>query len=119
MGSGDGELPCLPDFVFFICPMLISRRPCKAATLATSPSPELLAEFYSHLTKNEPAFASEASQQRLSIQLRDILLKMITLVGAPQALCALMPLAKAEGNLAERSAQSALNDKWCVKKNNV
>jgi len=41
-----------------------------------------------------------------------VLLKMLAIVGAPQVLSALMPLATAEGNIKEKAASSKLNDKW-------
>lgn len=83
----------------------------KAAALATSPSPDLLASFYLHLTQHNPSFSAEDSGYRLSIQFRDVCLRLLTLVGAPQMLSALMPLAKAEGDVESKSARSSLNEK--------
>lgn len=73
-----------------------------------------MADFYSHLTRNDPSFHSEESQHRLSLQFRDILLKLVTLVGAPRVLCVLMPLANAEGDVERKSANSVLDKKWLV-----
>lgn len=52
--------------------------------------------------------------QRLSLQFRDILLKQVGLVGAPQVLMALTPLAAAEGSPQEKARESQLTDKWCI-----
>ncbi|OQE40929.1 hypothetical protein PENCOP_c005G01405 [Penicillium coprophilum] len=83
-----------------------------AATLAASPSTNLMGNFYSYLTRHDPQFSPEDAQHRLSIRFRDILLKLITLVGAPRVLCVLMPLAEAEGNVKAKSAKSSLDKKW-------
>ncbi|KPI37394.1 uncharacterized protein AB675_10389 [Cyphellophora attinorum] len=61
-----------------------------AAILAQSTQPQLLATLYQHLSTNR-----EANLQ-ISLRFRDILLKQVTLVGAPQVLCALIPLAKVD-----------------------
>ena len=84
----------------------------QAAALASSPDTKILASFYTYLTEHDPSFASAASQQRLSLRLRDVLLKLLILVGGPQVLSVLMPLAKAQGDVATKSASSELNDKW-------
>lgn len=97
-----------------ICPNFANIIFIKGATVAASPSTELLGEFYGYLTKHEPAFATDASRNQLSVRFRDILLKLITLVGAPQVLCVVMSLAAAEGHAAARSEKSSLNDKWYV-----
>ena len=55
---------------------------------------------------------SEESQAQLSLRLRDLLLKQVTLIGAPQVLCALIPLAKAEGDPAAKATSSTLSEKW-------
>jgi hypothetical protein len=86
----------------------------KAASLAVSPDTDLLASFYTHLTTHDPKFASTESQQYLSRRLRDVLLKMLAIVGGPQVLSVLMPLAKAEGDTESKSAASELNNKWSV-----
>jgi len=86
--------------------------PLQAAQLATSPDPSLLAPFYTHLTCHDPNFASAESKEHLSRRLRDVLLKLLAIVGAPLVLSALMPLAKAEGDIKEKAASSTLNDKW-------
>lgn len=71
-----------------------------------------MAEFYTYLTENHEPFASPESKQRLSLQFRDILLKQVVLVGAPQVLMAMTPLAAAEGSPAEKAAESQLSSKW-------
>lgn len=86
----------------------------QAAALITSPKPELLGEFYTYLSRNDTDLCGQDEQDRLSFRLRDTLLKLVTVVGAPQVLCALMPLAKAEGNPEEKAAESRLNPKWFV-----
>ncbi|RTE68902.1 hypothetical protein BHE90_016713 [Fusarium euwallaceae] len=83
-----------------------------AATLVTSPDPELLASFYAHVTTHNPDFASEEAKRRLSERFRDVLLKLTTLVGAPRVLCAVMPLAKAEGDVQAKAKCAKLKDKW-------
>ena len=52
------------------------------------------------------------ARELLSLRLRDVCLKLITLIGAPRVLCALMPLAKAEGEIQGRVEESVLNAKW-------
>jgi hypothetical protein len=86
----------------------------KAASLAVSPDTNLLASFYTHLTTRDPNFASTESQEQLSRRLRDVLLKMLAIVGGPQVLSVLMPLAKAKGETETKSAASTLNNKWSV-----
>lgn len=100
-----------PVVLFYIL-CSISLTFLQAATLATSPDTSLLASFYLHLTKEYPEFQSEEGKSRISIRFRDVLLKLLTLVGAPQVLCSLIPLAKAEGNVESESKTSSLNDKW-------
>lgn len=95
-------------------PILDFHNIPQAATLASSPDTNLLASFYLHLTKDYPEFQSEEAKSHISLRFRDILLKLITLVGAPQVLCVLSPLAKAEGNAESKSKASSLNDKWYV-----
>lgn len=95
-------------------PILDFSNTVQAATLASSPDTNLLASFYLHLTQNYPEFQSEEAKSHLSLRFRDILLKLIVLVGAPQVLCVLSPLAKAEGNAESKSKASSLNDKWYV-----
>lgn len=48
----------------------------------------------------------------LSLQLRDLLLKEVVLVGAPQMLMAMTPLAAAEGSPQEKATESQLSNKW-------
>lgn len=52
--------------------------------------------------------------RKLSLQLRDMLLKQMTLVGAPQVLMALTPLAVAEGSPEEKAKTSQRDEKWLV-----
>jgi hypothetical protein len=80
--------------------------------LAVSPDTDLLASFYTHLTTHDQKFASTESQEYLGRRLRDVLLKMLAIVGGPQVLSVLIPLAKAEGDTETKSASSTLNDKW-------
>lgn len=79
-----------------------------------SPRPELLAEFYTHLVRHDETFQSQEQQRKLSAQLRDVLLKQLTLVGAPQVLMALTPLAAAEGSPEEKAGTSQRDPKWFV-----
>ncbi|KAK6378319.1 hypothetical protein LTR64_001704 [Lithohypha guttulata] len=83
-----------------------------AAALATSPSPQLLAEFYTYLTQHNVAFTHEDAKQKLSLQFRDLLLKQVTLNGAPQVLMAMTPLAAAEGTPQGKAKDSQLSEKW-------
>jgi hypothetical protein len=46
--------------------------------------------------KHDETFSSPEAKRRLSDRLRDLLLKQMTLVGAPQLLSALIPLAKVQ-----------------------
>jgi hypothetical protein len=77
-----------------------------------SPVPSAPAAFYTYLTKNDPAFSSEKSKEYLSQRLRDVILKLLAIVGGPQVLSVLIPLAAAEGDVKSRAASSALSDKW-------
>lgn len=95
------------------------RPDLKAAALITSPSPELLGQFSSYLTRFDADFISEGEEgakarELLSLRFRDVCLKLITLIGAPRVLCALMPLAKAEGegDIQGKAEGSVLNAKW-------
>ncbi|OAG41251.1 hypothetical protein AYO21_04631 [Fonsecaea monophora] len=65
-----------------------------ATVLTVSPRPQLLADFWTHVTAHETAFSTPEAQSRLSDRLRDVLLKQIVLIGAPQVLSALIPLAQ-------------------------
>ncbi|KAL2401946.1 hypothetical protein ABEF92_003080 [Exophiala dermatitidis] len=67
-----------------------------ATVLTTSPRPHLLADFWTYLTTTQPEFSSTEAQTRLSERLRDVLLKQLTLIGAPQMLSALIPWAKVQ-----------------------
>lgn len=86
----------------------------QAATLASSPDTDLLASFYTHFTKEYPEYQSEEQKARISVCFQVILLKLITLVGAPRVLRVLGLLAKAEGNVEVKSEASTLNEKWYV-----
>jgi len=86
----------------------------QATVLTASPKPELLADFYEYLTIFDATFDTAERKKHLSLRLRDVLLKMVCLVGAPQVLCALIPLAKAEGQPAEQAGSSTLSEKWFV-----
>ncbi|KAK5075497.1 hypothetical protein LTR51_003898 [Lithohypha guttulata] len=85
-----------------------------AAALATSPSPQLLAEFYTYLTQHNVAFTHEDAKQKLSLQFRDLLLKQVTLNGAPQVLMAMTPLAAAEGTPQGKAKDSQLSEKCAL-----
>ena len=50
--------------------------------------------------------------ENLSAQFRDVLLKQVTLIGAPQVLMALTPLAAVEGVPQDKARESRLNPKW-------
>lgn len=80
--------------------------------LSSSPRPHLLADFYTYLTAHDTGFVSAESKARLSVRLRDVLLKLVTLVGAPQVLSALIPLAKVEGDPEAKAKDSELSEKW-------
>ncbi|KAK5458449.1 hypothetical protein LTS15_004531 [Exophiala xenobiotica] len=67
-----------------------------ATALTVSPRPTLLADFWTYLTTNDPSFSTADAQSRLSTRLGDLLLKQLTLIGAPQVLSALIPLAKVQ-----------------------
>jgi len=91
---------------------LSDTKSFQAAALASSPDTTLLASFYTHLTMHDTGFDSPESRKNLSLRLRDVLLKLLTLVGGPQVLSVLMPLAKAQGDTETKAASSELNDKW-------
>lgn len=86
----------------------------QSAVLAVSPTPSLLASFYEYLTQSDPSFLSKSSRDHLSRRFRDVLLKLLTIVGGPQVLSVLIPLAKAEGDIASKSQSSQLDGKWYV-----
>jgi hypothetical protein len=67
-----------------------------ATVLTVGPRPHLLASFWTHIISQDPVFSSSEAQTRLSERLRDLLLKQMTLVGAPQLLSAMIPLAKVQ-----------------------
>ncbi|OAP60243.1 hypothetical protein AYL99_05245 [Fonsecaea erecta] len=66
-----------------------------ATVITVSPQPHLLADFWTYVTTHDATFSSTPeSQTRLSDRLRDMLLKLIVLIGAPQVLSAMIPLAQ-------------------------
>ncbi|KAJ9609632.1 hypothetical protein H2200_005960 [Cladophialophora chaetospira] len=67
-----------------------------ATVLTVSPRPNLLAEFWTHITTHDTSFSTPEAHSRLSDRLRDLLLKQLTLIGAPKMLSALIPLAKSQ-----------------------
>ena len=81
----------------------------QAAILSVSPKPHLLASFWTHLITNNDTFSTPEAQSRLSDRLRDFLLKQITLIGAPQVLSGLIPLAKAQTEI-QGSEEGAKQD---------
>ena len=89
-----------------------------AAILAQSTKPQYLASLYTHLTTNDTSFSTDEAKLTLSLRFRDILLKQVTLVGAPQVLCALMPLAKVDcsayghQDTASAASASTLSQQW-------
>jgi hypothetical protein len=91
---------------------ILTHSILQTAALTSSPDTNLLASFYTYLTAHDSSFASTESRKHLSLRLRDVLLKLITLVGAPQVLCVLMPLAKAQGDVESKAASSKLDYKW-------
>lgn len=73
----------------------------------------MLAQFYTHLTKDlATILPPKESKISLSLLLRDLLLKQVTLIGAPQVLMAMTPLAAAEGEPQIKAPQSELSEKW-------
>ncbi|EXJ91251.1 hypothetical protein A1O1_04361 [Capronia coronata CBS 617.96] len=68
----------------------------QATVLTVSPRPHLLGQFWTYSTTTQPEFSTEQAQKRLSDRLGDVLLKQLTLIGAPQMLSALIPLAKVQ-----------------------
>lgn len=91
---------------------LLTFHRLQAAALGVSPVPSAPAGFYTYLTKHESAFSSENSKEHLSQRLRDVMLKLLTIVGGPQVLSVLIPLAAAEGDIKSRAASSELSEKW-------
>ncbi|EXJ58219.1 hypothetical protein A1O7_05644 [Cladophialophora yegresii CBS 114405] len=67
-----------------------------ATVVTVSNRPRLLAEFWSYLTTHDASFAASETQSRLSDRFCDLLLKQITLIGAPRVLSALIPLANVQ-----------------------
>lgn len=87
-----------------------------------SPSENLLAECYSYMVRceieggedNEYGDARKREQeiQRTSLMIREVLLKLITLIGAPRVLSALIPFANVEGDVKRKAANSQLDKRW-------
>lgn len=103
----------------------------KVATLVASPSENLLAECYSYMIRCElegtvddgvgeddlneddkEARKRERGIQKTSLMIREVLLKLITLIGAPRMLCALIPFASVEGDVKRKAANSQLDERW-------
>lgn len=86
--------------------------------IAQSTKPHLLATFYTHLTTKESSLTSADAKLRVSLRFRDLLLKQVTLVGAPQVLCAVIPLAKVDceaynqSDPAHAARSSSLGEQW-------
>lgn len=82
--------------------------------LIASPNPSRLGDFYTHLTTKavDTKYTAPNNQPRLSLRLRDVLLKLVTLVGAPPVVVAVSALAKTEGHAAEKADASQLSSKW-------
>ena len=85
-----------------------------AGILTSSPSPELLAPFYTHLTAHDPTFKDDQQRERLSLRIRDVLIKVANVCGAPRVLSALIPLtnAQSDDNPPALAADSKLSAKW-------
>lgn len=83
-----------------------------------SPNPAALGDFYTYLTTHarDTRYTAPNNQPLLSLRLRDVLLKLVTLLGAPPVVVAVSALAKAEGKdreAVERKAEgSVLSEKW-------
>ena len=90
-----------------------------AGIIASSSSPELLGPFYRHLVKSDTSFKNPSARETLSLQLRDVLLKLTVLIGAPRVLSALIPLASTQAELADPSStpeaqasDSTMSEQW-------
>lgn len=94
----------------------------QAAVLIASPNPASLGDFYTHLTTraSDTRFSAPNNQPLLSVRLRDVLLKLVTLVGAPPVVVGVSALAKAEAGAkgkegVEKASQgSIMSEKWYV-----
>jgi hypothetical protein len=84
------------------------------SVLVASPNPSSLGDFYTYLTTKatDTRFTAPNNQPLLSIRLRDVLVKLITIVGAPPVVVAVSALAKAEGKAEEKAEGSQLSEKW-------
>jgi hypothetical protein len=88
--------------------------------VTSSPDPTKLGAFYAHLTttSTDSYFHAPNNQPRLSQRLRDVLLKLVTLIGAPPVVVGVSALAKAEAGTKGRqevemqSEKSELSEKW-------
>lgn len=88
--------------------------------LTASPVPNNLGAFYTHLTtsSSDTYFHAPNNQPLLSLRLRDVLLKLVTLIGAPPVVVGVSALAKAEAGAKGReevelqSERSVLSEKW-------
>ena len=90
-----------------------------AAIIASSSSPELLAPFYKHLVKDDTSFNDPSTRETLSLRLRDVLLKLTVIIGAPRVLSALIPLASIQAELADppstpkaQGSDSTMSEQW-------
>ncbi|RMZ78781.1 hypothetical protein DV738_g3612, partial [Chaetothyriales sp. CBS 135597] len=97
--------------------LLLSNHRKKAAILINSPTNTHLASLYSHLAST-PEFSTPEAQAELSQRLRDVLLKEVTLVGAPQVLAALIPFAKVSAppgtTVASAAAASTISPQYLI-----
>ncbi|RMZ91130.1 hypothetical protein DV736_g1637, partial [Chaetothyriales sp. CBS 134916] len=88
-----------------------------AAIFTFSPTPTHFASLYSHVVST-PQYSTPQSQTRLSQCLRDLLLKQVTLLGAPQVLTALIPFAKASTppgtTVSSSAASSTISSQYLV-----
>ena len=78
--------------------------------MVASPDPTLIGALYTRLTS--PPKPPSHDYSRVSLRLRDTLMKEWTIIGIPPVVTAVAALANAEGNVATTSEQSTLSDQW-------
>ena len=90
--------------------------------LIASTNPSSIGDFYTHLTTraSDTRFSAPNNQPLLSIRLRDVLFKLVTLAGAPPVVVGVSALAKAEAGekgkegVEKASQGSIMSEKWYV-----
>ena len=75
-----------------------------------SPDPTRIGALYEHLT--DTTTPSSYEKTKVSLRLRDALMKEWTIIGIPPVITAVAALAKAEGNVAAASEMSVLSEQW-------